>query len=1702
MSRGRRKRDGDEEKELRDFLYDVESSAKRILKDASQKKVREAMRARASSSSPRKSKRALESSSSSSAAVMQIPFLDQGGKKTSSSSLLPALQNTSVSAQYSASASSSSAAAILERVKKKLAESPLVWTTEGVERQKSSHCLRSKPRFSRRELEESQRQKPQLVQIGGDARSISGHFAPGTIPLRAEHDAPRTMSISAWLNPEKKLAIEQGLSTRGLAKALTINNELQGPSNWSFVDLRLKYRDEKERLKVWQASEEKSEEAERLRIEQDVFIPNIQVSEHPVLVDFKSCLREENNASAKRARERAHIKIFANNFEAIWKSNRPESVEEEELRGVTDRRSSVAHEEDEPQVQSVSSSRALRNASKGSIVAKGVEDAKKAFRRSSIETFSKKHKKECQRFTKQTDKKEDIQDVLFELRFRLSAFGLLETFDDQSGDDDEHIAHVRIAQGEDGFGFTAEVFPSRTLFFARASQIFWNRCKETFQKIHHNLQERRACVRKENAKILHERLERIRFRQKNEFDAKWWRIVAIAARFAGVSDTEDQFASLAGFTKERAGQCIEIFDKLSLKGEEKSGVIWKGARILSSGPKLVRMSFCTSENISVIVVRMQRLSCFGNEEESIALPLNVLKNWTVAEDVDAPPSELGWWRSESDWKSQVLNVLFPRIENPRFDIVWEGISSQTTLQDEKSNVKNEIEPESKTSERNVESFLPFLLNKLGLRECILREKRANQVFIVSEFAVKLCGRLPGSANFFGMQPPSSSFFGARMLAAVLFSREKDLSSTNSVTCVAFSALDSPLLGPTVFSLNPAQLTAEKSLEKLELPEHAPSCCAPQVMRGVNSVLDKLQPKTIVGLNSCARHSDLGLSDLQRKNVRRGILQVGHRRLQEDIDARNFRSWHLFAVEELLQPMFATRKVVFGITQSSLTLNAADVWPHRYTWHSDDDVRHALVRQRGREEFEYISHRGASVGSNVAQAFGSHLCVEKFVALERLSKTKLENEAYELESKIAQESKDRALLERLQAIRRDSEVAEAERERLEKELNEKRIERQRKLRGKTTKVGSHSEEWVKRKEHPSTRKLGRFGKWQAYLYLDENAREVIARAAIGAERYRLAQIASGSRPKTAKEMENEALGLACREGTLFYHHEVEDLYTWVQPVGWQGVATRPSEEIKPSDLEQTREEFALKHPFDDEEDYMSDHKADASAAIIAAKEVESSRRLRFVEENVKRWLDTIAFQMHGSGAFDLRGTFRDLDEDNSGLLQYEDFKVALANASIELPIQDQDIIIAHLDSNNTGLVGYISFIRWVLGTRPESMMAWMEKSMDMPDLGPNTWEQMRAGDKLLNVSGLHEEYMDRRTGQSYFYSIEQGEYSWIMPEAVAKKRAEERSAAELRQAQKAAALAAESAVRSAAHAEKASEKSVMEIISHLKQSKEFFNLIAEQLGVKPENLQEETATTGHVPRLEIRSPVSPGFNSGEESSRLSLSDDEVENASENESVSKGDNGITLMRELSTRWRILRATDLPESFVSRASRPNTQGADLFIYSKNLNQPSIVGVVDPADVSHLPFDDFPEIQSILIDDIMQNATEDENLNHEGDEILMGKTQDAFIAIKNLNFEKLLEALDFGVDVNSRDDKGNSLFIIACQQGSKKFAKFVLRRGGNINTQNLSGNTALHFCFQYGFKNLAEYLISKGADDSLLNKDGLTCYEGINRDVFENES
>ena len=116
-------------------------------------------------------------------------------------------------------------------------------------------------------------------------------------------------------------------------------------------------------------------------------------------------------------------------------------------------------------------------------------------------------------------------------------------------------------------------------------------------------------------------------------------------------------------------------------------------------------------------------------------------------------------------------------------------------------------------------------------------------------------------------------------------------------------------------------------------------------------------------------------------------------------------------------------------------------------------------------------------------------------------------------------------------------------------------------------------------------------------------------------------------------------------------------------------------------------------------------------------------------------------------------------------------------------------------------------------------------------------------------------------------------------------------------------------------------------------------------------------------------------------------------------------------------------------------------------------------------------------------------DNLVYPSGEVNKKDVQDIFSFTRHGRADKVDALLQKGVNINSRDENGNTILAVACQNGNKRLVKVALRYGAQINACNFKGNTALHFCCRYGYsETLGSYLIGKGADKKIRNMDGCT--------------
>lgn len=237
----------------------------------------------------------------------------------------------------------------------------------------------------------------------------------------------------------------------------------------------------------------------------------------------------------------------------------------------------------------------------------------------------------------------------------------------------------------------------------------------------------------------------------------------------------------------------------------------------------------------------------------------------------------------------------------------------------------------------------------------------------------------------------------------------------------------------------------------------------------------------------------------------------------------------------------------------------------------------------------------------------------------------------------------------------------------------------------------------------------------------------------------------------------------------------------------------------------------------------------------------------------------------------------------------------------------------------------------------------------------------------------------------------------------------------------------------------------------------------------------------------------------------------------------DNGVS-SKETDTNLKVLawrqlpRPTFNPQQFYDKLGVKRTSGPEVYAVN-TLNEPIMLLPLSPCDACQYKPQDFQaEYREIFIPDYRRDmeralATLDRNMKREEklqqniatDELLLfGEVKEltnadvvvaeqykmdldgvtaarenavtqAINAAKSNNISAMEDALEENIDVNVTDQFGNSLLLLAAQQGSKRMCKFLLRRGASINFQNTTGNTALHYCFAYSNDALGRYLITK---------------------------
>jgi ankyrin repeat protein len=114
-----------------------------------------------------------------------------------------------------------------------------------------------------------------------------------------------------------------------------------------------------------------------------------------------------------------------------------------------------------------------------------------------------------------------------------------------------------------------------------------------------------------------------------------------------------------------------------------------------------------------------------------------------------------------------------------------------------------------------------------------------------------------------------------------------------------------------------------------------------------------------------------------------------------------------------------------------------------------------------------------------------------------------------------------------------------------------------------------------------------------------------------------------------------------------------------------------------------------------------------------------------------------------------------------------------------------------------------------------------------------------------------------------------------------------------------------------------------------------------------------------------------------------------------------------------------------------------------------------------------------------------------HPSDEIdpqLLELAHEVFELARRGDAAMLAAVIDKGVPPNLRNDKGDSLVMLAAYHGHDDAVRTLLERGADPNMRNNNGQTPLAGAAFKGFKSIIETLLDHGADVEGASPDGRT--------------
>ena len=96
--------------------------------------------------------------------------------------------------------------------------------------------------------------------------------------------------------------------------------------------------------------------------------------------------------------------------------------------------------------------------------------------------------------------------------------------------------------------------------------------------------------------------------------------------------------------------------------------------------------------------------------------------------------------------------------------------------------------------------------------------------------------------------------------------------------------------------------------------------------------------------------------------------------------------------------------------------------------------------------------------------------------------------------------------------------------------------------------------------------------------------------------------------------------------------------------------------------------------------------------------------------------------------------------------------------------------------------------------------------------------------------------------------------------------------------------------------------------------------------------------------------------------------------------------------------------------------------------------------------------------------------------------------VSSKNGHIQCITLLLQYGLDINTKDNEGNSSLYYAIRYGQKDVMLLLLQNNANVNSKNKNGESLLHIAVMYSRLELAKLLLIHGVDKSIRNTTGET--------------